>query len=158
MKAATRTQDSKKAERAAIFRELVTQIDAGLKAEQATSQEGKYTAQLKRIAKTPALQGLQRYSPLNQLLILTQRPDATDTAGYVTWQERGYQVRKGEKAIYIIAPHEKTKQTEGDQEDSRSIGFHRTPVFDISQVDPITQDNQGEPQEQDAPADEGTAE
>jgi hypothetical protein len=134
-------QDAKKA----AFRALVLQIDTGLKAEQATAEEGEHTAQLARVAQSPSLAGLQRYSPLNQLLILAQCPHATDTAGYIGWKERGYQVRKGEKAIYVVAPHEK-KQTEGKEggqgDDPRAVGFHRTPVFDISQVDPITQDDQ----------------
>jgi antirestriction protein ArdC len=131
--------------RKAAFMELVTRIDAGLKAEQAAAKEGKYTAQLKRVAQTPALAGLQRYSPLNQLLILSQCPHATDTAGYVGWQERGYQVRKGEKAIYIVAPHEKRKaEGEEGEEDNRPVGFHRTPVFDISQVVPIKEGDQEE--------------
>ena len=36
------------------------------------------------------------YSVHNQLLIFTQRPDATLVAGYRAWQRLGRQVRKGE--------------------------------------------------------------
>ena len=45
-----------------------------------------------------------RYSLSNQLLILMQRPQATDVRGYRAWQHAGHQVRKGEKGIAIWAP------------------------------------------------------
>src|SRR4051794_24305850 len=45
-----------------------------------------------------------RYSWGNALLILAQRPESTHVAGYRTWQSLGRQVRRGEKAIRIIAP------------------------------------------------------
>jgi hypothetical protein len=48
--------------------------------------------------------GLSRYSVNNQLLIALARPDATFVAGCWAWLELGYQVRKGEKAIWILAP------------------------------------------------------
>lgn len=44
------------------------------------------------------------YSLNNLLLIVAQRPDATQVAGYGAWQKLGRQVRKGEKGIQIIAP------------------------------------------------------
>ena len=43
------------------------------------------------------------YSPLNQLLIALQKPDATKVAGFKAWLNLGYCVRKGEKAIRIYA-------------------------------------------------------
>src|SRR5688572_20198408 len=45
-----------------------------------------------------------RYSHGNVLLILSQRPDATQVAGYGTWKKLGRQVRKGAKAISIWCP------------------------------------------------------
>src|SRR3954471_407767 len=45
------------------------------------------------------------YSPHNVLLIGIQRPDATQVAGYRTWQSLGRQVRHGERGIAIIAPY-----------------------------------------------------
>ena len=45
-----------------------------------------------------------RYSFSNSLLIMIQRPDASRVAGYSRWQELGRQVRKGSKAISILAP------------------------------------------------------
>ncbi len=38
------------------------------------------------------------------MLISMQCPDATQVAGFRRWQELGRQVRKGEKAIRILAP------------------------------------------------------
>lgn len=122
------------------FSEMAKQLKAELKTEQETgAQEGKHTAKLAKIAISPALAGLQRYSPYNQLLILKQCPHATETAGLVTWNERGYRVKKGEHCIYISAPHELMRgqaEEEGDDEGA-SVGFHRARVFDISQVEPI---------------------
>jgi hypothetical protein len=47
--------------------------------------------------------GLAKYSVNNQLLIAFARPDATFVAGFRSWLELGYEVRKGEKAIWILA-------------------------------------------------------
>jgi hypothetical protein len=45
-----------------------------------------------------------RYSHGNVILILSQRPDATQVAGYRTWQKLGRQVKQGAKAISIWCP------------------------------------------------------
>jgi antirestriction protein ArdC len=45
-----------------------------------------------------------RYSMGNCMLIALQRPEATQVAGFRAWQQLGRQVRKGEKAIRILAP------------------------------------------------------
>ena len=45
-----------------------------------------------------------RYSFGNVVMILSQFQDATRVAGYRAWQDMGRQVRKGEKAITILAP------------------------------------------------------
>src|SRR5215213_6423429 len=44
------------------------------------------------------------YSFQNTLLILGQRPDATNVAGYESWKTLGRQVSKGQKGISILAP------------------------------------------------------
>ena len=44
------------------------------------------------------------YSFGNVCLIVSQRPDATQVAGYKAWQKLGRQVRKGEHGIRILAP------------------------------------------------------
>src|SRR3954462_8913002 len=46
----------------------------------------------------------RRYSFGNQLLIAAQCPNATRVAGYKKWRELGRQVRRGEKAVRILAP------------------------------------------------------
>lgn len=53
------------------------------------------------------------YSLNNTLLIAMQKPDATLVAGYTAWQKNfGRQVRKGEKAIRILAPTPYRKKME----------------------------------------------
>ena len=76
------------------------------------------------------------YSLNNCLLIATQRPDASQVAGYKAWQKLGRQVRKGEHGIRILAPmggkvaDEKTGDTT-----YRVFGFRVVSVFDIGQTD-----------------------
>ena len=82
------------------------------------------------------------YSPLNVLHIVSQCPDATYVAGYRTWRnELGYQVRKGEKGLVILAPRTRKERVDdprtGDERDERRVYFRATHVFDRSQVDPI---------------------
>src|SRR6202042_2598023 len=48
--------------------------------------------------------GLARYSFGNQLLIAMQRPDATYVAGFRAFLDLNRCVRKGERAIRILAP------------------------------------------------------
>lgn len=79
------------------------------------------------------------YSWGNVLLILGQQPDATRVAGYRTWQSLGRQVRKGEKAIRIIAPAYSKKKEQDPQtgeEQERQVRFFRSAsVFDVSQTE-----------------------
>jgi antirestriction protein ArdC len=51
-----------------------------------------------------AARRFHRYSLGNQLLIVAQRPEATQVAGFTTWKSLGRQVRKGERGIGILAP------------------------------------------------------
>ena len=44
------------------------------------------------------------YSYRNKMLIYKQRESARQVAKYSLWKEKGYQVRKGEKALSILAP------------------------------------------------------
>ena len=46
----------------------------------------------------------QHYSERNALLIVMQRPSATEVHGYRAWQAKGRQVLKGAKGIRILAP------------------------------------------------------
>lgn len=79
-----------------------------------------------------------RYSWHNSILIATQRPDASQVAGYRTWQSMGRQVRKGEKGIAIIAPcpfKREVKNSESEAETVDGVFFRVVHVFDIAQTD-----------------------
>lgn len=83
-----------------------------------------------------------RYSFQNKILILVQNPDATLCAGYNTWKKNGYQVRKGEKGIRILAPRTvNAKGKDGGEivdEDGKPVTvtyFAPVSVFDVSQVE-----------------------
>lgn len=93
-----------------------------------------------------------QYSAGNALLVLVQRPDASQVAGYTTWQSLGRQVRKGEKGIAILAPVFPRKDTttqlgaeEGDRQLAQDSGegqggrspvrFRVAHVFDVSQTE-----------------------
>src|SRR5258708_18528960 len=96
-----RKPSKKSQERRAAFLAMAEQLSGELK-------EGQHKERLARAVQT--VQGLDRYSELNQLLIITQCPHATEVAGYVAWQERGLEA-KG-PGIAIRAPHER-KPKEG---------------------------------------------
>ena len=89
--------------------------------------------------------GLARYSFGNQLLIAMQRPDATFVAGFRAFLELNRCVRKGERAIRILAPmsvrsrqHARQETwASGDSEDQRRTIFRAVAVFDVSQTDPL---------------------
>jgi hypothetical protein len=94
-----------------------------------------------RCVRVRARNGLSRYSLSNQLLIVMARPDATFVAGFRAWLELGYCVRKGERAIRIMAPMPmRNGDGEGDEsEDDRSqrLLFKAVSVFDAAQVAPL---------------------
>ena len=80
-----------------------------------------------------------RYSFNNCFLIQFQCPEASYVAGYRRWQSLGRQVRKGEKAISILAPIIKTVEEEGE-EVKRLVGFKTASVFDIGQTNSANPD------------------
>ena len=91
--------------------------------------------------------GFHHYSFGNQLLLMVARPDATAVAGYRAWQAKGYQVRRGERAIRILGPvthrvplsdaagrplvDEQGRQRHGQE----VMGVRPVSVWDISQTD-----------------------
>ena len=85
------------------------------------------------------------YSFNNQILIYLQMPTATKVAGYRMWQnEFDRHVKKGEKAIQILAPliykrqkatDEKALCLEGEEEEKYIAGFKVASVFDVSQTE-----------------------
>ncbi len=87
--------------------------------------------------------GLSRYSFGNQLLIAMQRPDATYVAGFRAFLALNRCVRKGERAVRILAPMSvrgrEAGQAEGtvsqDNERPRRVVFRAVSVFDVSQTE-----------------------
>jgi antirestriction protein ArdC len=122
--------------------------------ERAEKREAERKLMAKAIEELRSSEGWQRwltvrrhfhhYSLQNQLLISGQCPDATHVAGFRSWLDLGYAVRKGEHGIRIWAPcppsKKKIKQweKEGRDPDQRPRTFFRlVAVFDRSQVEPL---------------------
>jgi hypothetical protein len=79
---------------------------------------------------------LYRYSWNNCMLIAMQLPVASVVMGYRAWQDKGRQVKKGEKAIRILAPcFKKVADKETGKEESKLVYFRCVPVFDVSQTE-----------------------
>ena len=100
-------------------------------AEQLLSSEG-----WERWVRVRSRNGLARYSVNSQHLIALSRPDATFVAGFRSWLELGYQVRKGEKAIWILAPlriKERDRVSGEETGETRTL-FRAVPVFDRGQA------------------------
>lgn len=77
-----------------------------------------------------------RYSFSNALLICRQDPGASRVAGFATWKSLGRAVRKGERAIWILAPMTGRRTRKADGEEHRPIlGFRPVAVFDVAQTD-----------------------
>lgn len=90
-----------------------------------------------------------KYSFGNALLILWQRPDATQVAGFNRWKELGRHVRKGEHGIMILAPmllQARTRESHAAERDEsaptetpatprRVLRFRAVYVFDVSQTE-----------------------
>ena len=77
-----------------------------------------------------------KYSYCNTILIFTQRPEASRVAGFSTWKDMGRFVKKGEKAIKILAPiFKKVKNEETDEEKQVLVAFKVVNVFDVAQTD-----------------------
>jgi antirestriction protein ArdC len=87
-----------------------------------------------------AMKYFRKHSWANTLLILLQRPDATQVAGLRAWSKLQRQVRRGERGIAIYAPIIHTfqvKQNDSDSTEERQLltGYKIVYVFDIKQTD-----------------------
>lgn len=71
-----------------------------------------------------------RYSAVNNLLILAQKPEATRLGDFDYWQEKSGSVKGGQKSFTIL---ERTDYTKEDG--TPGVGYNVKKVFDISQVD-----------------------
>jgi antirestriction protein ArdC len=75
------------------------------------------------------------YSPRNVWMIMSQRDDASQVAGFKTWQSMGRQVRKGSKGIAILAPCVYKREDENGDAHKVLGGFRVAYVFDVSDTD-----------------------
>lgn len=100
--------------------------------------------EFKKILKT--LSKFHSYSYQNSILIQLQKADATFVAGYKQWQKKfDRHVKKGEKAISILAPFTyKKKVTEEKningqlkeiEKEVKRMYFRSVSVFDVSQTE-----------------------
>jgi antirestriction protein ArdC len=129
-----RTTSRPQSSRDEKVQELIDRMADGVA--QAIADPSRWQAALRRQAR------FHTYSWGNQLLIAVQRPQATQVAGYRTWQRLGRQVRKGEKGIAILAPMTVRKTVEDEETGEtrtvyQCVGFRVEYVFDIAQTDPI---------------------
>lgn len=112
------------------IKEITEQLEQGVKD---VFESDKYKEYLDFMGK------FHDYSVNNIILIMMQNPDASLVAGYKAWQTKFHrQVRKGEKAIRILAPcpHKIVKEDEdGNQREVRWTTYRAVSVFDISQTD-----------------------
>jgi antirestriction protein ArdC len=81
-----------------------------------------------------AMSRFHHYSFHNQLMILSQKPNATRVAGFRTWKKLQRYVKRGEKGILIFVPI-KPRQENGDGEEEEVIFFKTATVFDLSQTE-----------------------
>lgn len=85
-----------------------------------------------------SMENFHQYSWGNIWLIVHQRPNATTVAGFRDWQNKHKRtVKKGEKAIWILAPiTARVKDGDGNPTDEyKMVGAKPVPVFDISQTE-----------------------
>lgn len=125
----TKTPEQRKAEMEALHGRLGEQVEA-------LRSSHEWTRYLTFCA------AFHRYSVSNLLLILAQRQDASQVAGYRAWQKLGRQVRKGERGIAILGTGEKKITADDDETGEQTTTgrrrvFFPVRVFDINQTDPI---------------------
>jgi len=79
---------------------------------------------------------LHEYSINNIILAWTQYPELSMLAGFKKWLSLGRTVRKGEKAIRILAPlTRKVTDKETDEDIYLVKGFRYVNVFDVNQTE-----------------------
>jgi antirestriction protein ArdC len=110
--------------------ELTAHIEQTLEALAVQTGEAQHSEQFIEYLKSASR--FHAYSLGNILLILWQKPTATRVAGYRTWQKMNRHVRKGEKAISILAPCVYSDKTDPTK---TRIFFKTVCVFDISQTE-----------------------
>lgn len=71
-----------------------------------------------------------RYSATNVLLILAQKPEATQLKDFNGWKEAGASIKRQQKGISILEPGEEYERADG----SIGTSYNVKRVFDISQT------------------------
>ena len=120
------------------------QQDALAKLEQGVQEvftSEKYAEFLKTYSK------FHKYSINNSIMILMQKPDATNVASFQTWRSLGRPVKKGEKGIKVLVPipYKYQKEVETNELDGngdhiketkemKGTSFRVGNVFDFSQT------------------------
>ena len=122
------------ADRKEQLKEITDKLEQGIKD---VFESGKYAEYLQAMSK------FHRYSLNNCILIAMQCPAATMVAGYRKWQDEfGRQVKRGERAIRILAPMtRKVKLMVADEDGNeheqevKYTTYRAVPVFDLSQTE-----------------------
>ena len=100
----------------------------------------------KLLAYLKAMGRFHRYSPFNQMLILSQRRVARQVAGFRAWKKLGRSVVKGARGIAIMAPiiHRKKMEPEMDDEEDNVVDLEVVRNFKVCYVFDAS-DTQGRP-------------
>ena len=108
------------------MKELEMKLQAGV---EEYFKSDKYATLLKVMSK------FHNYSFNNCVLIMMQCPQASYVAGYSTWRKSfNRNVKRGEKAIRIVAPYPHKVVDEDTGEEMVYMNYRPTSVFDISQT------------------------
>lgn len=120
------------------IKKIVDSIEDGIKS---FMNSDKYKEYLKVMSK------FHNYSANNSVLIWMQKKDASVVAGFNTWKSLNRVVKRGEKAISILAPapikikkeveviNPITHKKEKEIQESKIMRFKKVNVFDISQTE-----------------------
>jgi len=73
---------------------------------------------------------LDRYSATNVLLVMAQKPGATQLGSFDHWKQQRCSVQSGQTGISILEPHRYPKE-----DGTTGTGYNVKKVFDVSQVD-----------------------
>jgi hypothetical protein len=114
--------------------ELLSQIKNKIEYLANLVDKAEFSDEIQNYLKTVAK--FHHYSPANQWLIMFQKPDASQVAGFHTWKNQfNRHVLKGQKAIRILAPVFKNIENEEGDKIKKLVYFKTVSVFDISQTD-----------------------
>jgi len=99
----------------------------------ATLESLEFTPGIREQLEMTMPEDLKRYSPRNQLLIRLQRPEVQQVKGRKQWLNENRILKKGCKAIWILAPSTKKKKkaAQAEEEEEETLkGFFFIPIYD----------------------------